>query len=232
MNDCRLVINGDISSWIYTDQTQGIAPGEGVEFVFDMNVPEEINNGEYFGDIKVSCTEVSKSQEVVVVIPSGLQSIDVRDIKHEGNILNISYVFDSSNVVGESTSVEIWLIDSEDIEVGRFIDSFSLNKQFIERNVMFEFSSDIAGVYSVYFALSSDSDNYVKQSVVLGKGSVTGDVVLDGGKGRIVGYVVFVLMLILIIIFMIYYTKKSSKKSHHSHKSKNKWLLRKKGWFH
>ena len=40
LNNCRLKANGEISSWIYSTEISGIAPGENKNFVFDLNVPE------------------------------------------------------------------------------------------------------------------------------------------------------------------------------------------------
>ena len=62
-------------------------------------------------------------------------------------------------------------------------------------------------------ALSSDLNNSIKQTVVLGKTkSIAGLAILDTPKARIIGYIIFTLIIILGIIFIIKgYGKKDKK---------------------
>jgi len=203
LNKCKLKIRGEISSWIYSDQIEGIAPGQNFDFVFDLNIPEGIEKGDYLGELEISCDEFNESQEIKVIIAGGLQLIEIKEIKHEKQGLEVSYSFDNSGIIGEEVSVEIWITDDQGTEIKRYMDSFSINRdEVIERNILIDIPSDLIGIYSVYFALSSDLENYVKQNIVLGKAVSGGFAVFDTTTGKVVGYVVFGLMVLGILYFV------------------------------
>jgi len=226
LNNCMLIIKGEISSWAYSTQIEGVAPGENIDFMFDINVPEEVEAKDYSGELEIKCDEGSDSQDVKVRIPGGLQLVKVGEIIHEKDILNVSYTFDRGNLIGEEASVEIWIVNEDGVEVRRFIDSFGINRDgVIERNVLIELPEDLAGIYSVYFALSSDLDNYARKAVVLGKSRGTGFAIFDSSGGKMAGYVVFLLIVGVGIFFIL---KGHREKTHKVHKSENKWLFRKK----
>ncbi|GAG26268.1 unnamed protein product, partial [marine sediment metagenome] len=131
------------------------------------------------------------------------------------------YNFDNSYVIGDMAFVDIWIEDSEGYEIERIQDVFDITKEgLIERNVEIKF--DGSGVYYVYFALSDDLENFVKESVVLGKTQATGLIVLNTLKSKMSVYIGF-LILIGIAVFFIW-------KRHGKTKSpKHHWLIRKNG---
>ena len=213
LNNCRIIIEGDFSSWFYSSQIGGIAPGQNIDFVFDLNIPEGVELGEYFGKIIVDCNEIIDEQEITVKIPHGLQLIEIKEIVSEKNNLNISYKFDNSDFIGETVSVEIWVFDEEEVEVSRYIDTFPINKDgLIERNILVELPAGLVGIYGVYFALSSNLDDFEKQTVVLGKSSATGFMVLGDDSGKNIGYFIFLLIVGLVVFFIYRRSKKESLK--------------------
>ncbi len=205
LNNCKLVINGDISSWIRTTQVEGIAPGQSIDFVFDLTIPEEVQSGDYNGELEIKCDENSDKQEMSISIPEGLQVIKINEISHEEDGLNISYDFDHSSFIGDSISVEIWIVNEDGVEVKRVTDSFDINKDgVIKRDVLMELPEDLAGIYSVYFALSSELNNFVRQSVVLGKSVGTVRAVLgEDSGGKAIAYGLFIIVVIAGIFFIV-----------------------------
>lgn len=220
LNNCRLIAKGDIISWIYSSQKQGIAPGENIDFNFDLNIPEEIEKKDYNGELEVKCDEGNDVQIVVVSIP-GLGSITIKNISQEKDILRINYDFDSSNFIGEETSVDIWIVNNDGIEVKRVQDSFPVNKDGATHRILEIDASDLSGIYDIYFALSDNLNNFIRQSVVLGKSGVTGFVVFDTDRGKLTIYIIF-LAIIAIAIFFIW------KRHGKAETPKNNGLLRKK----
>ncbi len=87
---------------------------------------------------------------------------------------------------------------------------------------------DLAGVYFIYFAFSSDLDNFVRKSVVLGKSRTLGGVFIEGIKGKMTLYVLFLLILGVGVFFI---WRRHKENSPHVNKTKNRWLLKKKGFF-
>ena len=229
LNNCRLKVSGDLSSWIYSTQIEGIAPGENIDFIFDINIPEGIDGGDYLGELEISCDEGISSQEINVGIPEGLKIIKISSIVNEEDGLNINYNFDNSNIIGEEVSVEIWMEDETGSEINRIYDDFSINKDgLIERSVIMELPEDLTGIYYIYFALTSDLDDFVRQSIVLGETLTTGRVILGNTRNDIISYVAFVIIIFAGLVFTIVRHKKHVVKSEKKKgKKKNKWLLRK-----
>jgi len=221
LNNCRLIVKGEISSWANSNIIEGIAPGENKDFNFDINVPEEIVAGDYSGELEIKCDESNDIQNVLVSIP-GLGSIKIKDIQQEENILRVIYEFDNSNIIGESVLVDIWLEDGEGYGITRFQDVFNINRDgLIERTIEFELEN-VAGIYYVYLALSDDLDNFVRESVVLGEAEGTGFVVFDTDGGKFGVYIVFLLVL-GIAVFLIW------RRHGKAEPSKHHWFFGKKG---
>jgi photosystem II stability/assembly factor-like uncharacterized protein len=178
LNNCRLVFNGSTSSWISSNQIEGVAPGESVNFVLDINIPEDLEEGEYRGNVEVRCDESSLFKEFKIVFPKGSRYAILQSIIQKDNLLNISYIFNSFSVVGDQASVEIWVVNQDNIEIKRVVDNFEISgEEIILREIILEIPEELSGIYNVYVALSSDLANYDRESVVLGKSSVTGRVI-------------------------------------------------------
>jgi hypothetical protein len=223
LNNCRLISKGDISSWIYSTNIYGIAPGQNVNFIFDLNVPEEIATEINTGILEIKCEEASHTQNISVSMPKEAGLIEIKDVNQEDGILKINYVFDSSKFVGDNIDINIWLADENGTEIKRIADKSPLNTGgFIERNVEMQLPEDlVGGVYFIYFAFSNDEGSFIKKSVVLG---VTGRAVLDSEKGKFWVYILFLLILAVAIFFIW----RRHGREENSNSSKHKWLLRKK----
>ena len=64
LNKCKLIASGEISSWTYSTQIEGIAFGQEVDFEFNLNVPEETEPGDYSGELEVNCDEGTNIQNI------------------------------------------------------------------------------------------------------------------------------------------------------------------------
>ncbi len=201
LNNCRLIVQGEISSWIYSKDIFGIAPGENKNFVFDLNVPDRTMEIDYSGGISINCDEASHEQKIKISIPKGLQSIKIKEIKKDKNSLNIIYTYEGD--VGK-VDVEIWMSNGNNVEYKRIKDSFSAEGGIIERTVVIDIPEDLAGIYSVYIALSSDLNNSIRESVVLGETSTTGFAIFDQPRNKTIAYAVFILIILGGILFIIF----------------------------
>ncbi|MAG50655.1 hypothetical protein CL621_03390 [archaeon] len=221
LNKCKLSIKGDLNNWIYSNILEGIAPGENLDFIFNINVPESIQPGDYSGELEVKCDEGINVQEIVVSIP-GFSGVKINELVQEGKTLTINYNFDNSNFIGDFVLIDIWIVDEAGIEINRIQDEFEINKDgLIERVVELDVGG-LSGVYYVYFALSSDLEESIKQSILLGNKGLTGFAILDNTRNKVMVYAVF-LILIGAVVFLIW--RRHGKKEHKS-KVKHPWLLR------
>ena len=235
-------INGEIDYMIQNDYTeiinQGVVnSGEEVNFRLPENSIEgpwritatynDISINRPFRVGKLEKAEIKPegdNQEISGSIPKGL--VEIKEVVNEKDGLMVSYIFDNSNVVGEEVVVEIWIVDERGIEIKRVKDAFSINKDdLIERNIKIELPSNLVGIYSIYFALDSNLDDFVKQSVVLGKSSTTGFTTFDTLGGETTAYAVFVLVIILGTFFI---WRRHRKEGPYAHKISKVWFWRKK----
>ena len=201
LNNCKLLAIGDIKSWFYNEQINGIAPGENANFIFNLNVPEEIEEKDYFGKLIVICDEKNQSQEIIVTVLKRLGSIIIDEIKQENKDLNISYFYNGT--VGENVAIEIWIENDEGLEIKRITDSFIIENELTKRNILMELPDNLIGIYYIHFALSTDLDNFIRQSIVLGKPVTTGFGVFNEFNRKIVGYLTFVIIILIGIFFII-----------------------------
>ena len=143
--------------------------------------------------------------------------IHIKDVQNHDNFLNISYTFNNENFIGQDISIDIWVIDENNLEIKRFKDFFPINKQdIIERNLFLELPKDSTGIYSIYLALSDDLDNFVKQNIILGKSSSTGFVIFGESKGKVIVYIIFLIIILIGIIMIIKNRKKDKQKTKQS----------------
>ncbi|VVB78210.1 Uncharacterised protein [uncultured archaeon] len=215
LNNCRLVAKGEIAQWIYSSDDLGIAPGESVDFDFNLNVPDGTSEKEYVGELELRCDEKSYSQELSVNIAKGLRTIKVSEVSQEKFGLNISYSFDNTDFIGEYAEVKIWISDSNGNEIKNKSDVFLINKNgLINRNVLVSLPENLEGMYYIYLAISPDFDNYSKQSIILKSAPITGNAVFDQPGNKLIGYAIFLLIILIGIFFIIKgYGARDKKKS-------------------
>ncbi len=202
LNSCRLRAKGYAGSWIYCDDIKGFSPGEKSEFVFKVNIPDNINESSYSGKLIIVCEERDFEQDFNVTIQeTGVQIVDIKQGK---NKLLINYTFDASKTLEDSVSIDIWLTDEEGNELKRMKDSFNVNKLDLNyRNIVFQLKDITPGIYNIYFAPSNDLSNFVKQSIVLSEKSVTGEAILGTTNSKGIIYIIFV-VIIVIVVFLIF----------------------------
>ena len=157
--------------------------------------------GNAINEINSTFINLTKEIKVSEDLNKGFDGISVKSMKQQGDAMNISYVFDNSNFIGNEVDVNIWIENSSQIEIKRVNDYFSINQEgLIERDVQIDLACLPQDNYSVYFSLGSNKP--VKESVILGS-SITGNTILDQPKNKWIGYVVFIFVILAGIFFII-----------------------------
>jgi hypothetical protein len=129
--------------------------------------------------------------------------IEIENLSYENGKINLTYIFDNSALIGDKTSVEVWISNESGNEINRVYDIFSINRDPpIKRDLLIEIEPE-EGVYFINLALSSDLNNYIKKSIVLSDTKTTGRVILDSPKGKVMSYILFVLVIAVSIFFII-----------------------------
>jgi hypothetical protein len=131
----------------------------------------------------------------------------VPSLEEDEQVLTISYSVNNSGVIGDSISVELWLIDDNEIEQARVVDGpFNINKDgVIERNVSMKLPLNLTGIFAVYLAPSYDLNYFARGSVILKEETpeVTGRVIFSNSRGKTIAYVIFLLVLFGFVIYRL-----------------------------
>ena len=214
LNNCKLIPK-KLESWMYSSQTHSIQSGEKVIFSFDVDVPEETEQGDYLTELELNCKEGSFLREFTINVINGFEAIEIKEIKEKNKILNVSYIFNNKDFIGESVLVEIWIENSDNVEIKRVVDMFPINKdKLIERSVLINLKEQPAGIYIIYFAISSDLNDYLKKSFVVEESLTTGNAIFKVAKGKGIPYIIFLIIIGLGVFFIFKSYRESLQKEH------------------
>ncbi len=157
------------------------------------NVVKEING---------SFINLTKEIKISDNLTKEFDGIAVKSIEQQGDVLNITYVFDNSYFIGNEADIEIWIENQSQAEVKRNSDYFSIDREgLIERNVLINFGGLPNGSYNIYFSFG-DGNKAAKESIIL-ESSITGKTILDEPRNKWAGYIIFILVIIAGVFFII-----------------------------
>ncbi len=203
VTNCLLLITGEKSDWTKNEETKDILAQTDINFNLKITIPEETEIDDYPLTLQLTCDQESNFKEISIAVTKGINAIKVREIKSEKRNLNILYTFDNSKFIGESTYVEIWILNPEGFEIKRLQDRFSIKTDnLILRNIDIELEENPKGVYGIFFSHPSDLENYIKKSVILGKSGTSGNAVFKIVKGKGFPYAIFLLIISIGIFFI------------------------------
>ncbi len=203
VTNCLLLITGEKSDWTKNEETKDILAQTDINFNLKITIPEETEIDDYPLTLQLTCDQESNFKEISIAVTKGVNAIKVREIKSEKRNLNILYTFDNSKFIGESTYVEIWILNPEGFEIKRLQDRFSIKTDnLILRNIDIELEENPKGVYGIFFSHPSDLENYIKKSVILGKSGTSGNAVFKIVKGKGFPYAIFLLIISIGIFFI------------------------------
>ncbi|MBD3252394.1 hypothetical protein GF386_01550 [Candidatus Pacearchaeota archaeon] len=138
---------------------------------------------------------------IISVNASEMDYLEIRNLSLEEGILNVSYVFDNSGFIGDSVSIDIFIVNETGV-VYSYRDGFSINKDsMIEREFAVDITRISSGEYYVMIGLVGHKE-FIEKKIVLGEPSLTGNVIIDNPFYKKIGYVVF-LLIVVIVIFLV-----------------------------
>jgi hypothetical protein len=130
--------------------------------------------------------------------------LNLNNLVLEKNNLSINYSFDNRDFIGDSVEISLWVINESGSEVKRIEDSFPINKQgLINRQVSIGLPKHLSGNCSVYIAVSSEPNNFIKESFNIEELSkITGNAVSAFGMNVTINYLAIFVLIIIILIFL------------------------------
>ncbi len=199
--NCKLLPKS-LAEWISNTQIENIFPNKKVNFELELNIPPT-NPGVYEAEVEIKCDEEFPSETKKFNINVlGQKSLEIVEISEKNKKINVSYVFNNENFFGDTVFVEIWVENSDGFEIKRVIDSFPIRKDsLIERSELIDLD-EVTGIYDVYIALSSDLDNYLKESIIVGESFISGRGIIKVAKGKGFPYLIFLLIIGIGVFFI------------------------------
>jgi len=203
LTNCALILTSEKQNWINSDETKNIPADSNMDFNFKLNIPEDALIQEYPLGLQLSCDQSSTSIQTSISITNGVDAIKIRELSSDKNFLNIIYTFDNQGFIGESTYVEIWVNNPDGFEINRIKDQFSINNDnLIVRDVKIDLKENPKGVYAVFMSHPTDSKNYIKKSVILGKSKTSGNAIFNVTEGKGIPYLGFLLFIAIGTFFI------------------------------
>jgi len=213
---CNLKFTGDYASWIsFNENNADINLGGQKEFIFNVSVPEDTNEGSYSLSVSVECAQISESKTFVVNVLNEKLGLDILSIERtsKGRV-RIDYSLKELSGENQTVGINFSILNS----AGQEVSNASANKN-ISANLMKEFKIYIPINKSLEgnLTLSAifDSSIYsssVKEPIVLGA-PVGGFAIFEGiGTGSIIILAVVVLSLIVLFVIVRRIRKKPKNK--------------------
>ena len=158
LNECKLNVEGDMQEWVSSRQVESLSSGEKLEFLFNLNLPQNLESREYVSNVVIVCNEVESVKEFRVNVLNSDFSILIKSYERIGDILRVDYLVEDFS--GESREVEI-AYSLRDVS-GEVITSGS-ESVFVEGGSIKDFVLDIElpkgieGDFDLIFGSSEDN---------------------------------------------------------------------------
>lgn len=206
LNNCKLVGKGEYSSWISGRANKGLAAGEIVDFVFNLNAPSDVAPGNYNVGVALQCKEGEYEKTFKVTIVQAKLGLKINEIKTQVGMLQISYSLQDLSDSAQSVNLEFALIDEFNVEIIKDSKIVELGKGEVkEENVIMTIPDNLVGEYTLVLNADSEAASVVsREKVLLGSsGATTGFALLSQSGQRIVPIVIIAIIILVAGYFII-----------------------------
>ena len=196
LNKCKLTTNKESSSWIYSTVMEDIGPGQTKDFIFDLNIPEFIDSGEYVIPLIVKCEEINKTTNLSITILEKKINFEIIKFEREGKgKLKTKYYLEELSGVEQNVKIQFLLFDEENEMVAEITET-----KIISPNSKEEFETVIPiSVYlrgNLNLLVSMNSEIYsttIEDELILG--SPTTGLAIFGESGNGENLIIFFMLL-------------------------------------
>ena len=200
LNDCLFRSQGEYASWVPKTEAKGLAAGEEYVFVFDVNIPENLEVGEYPLEILLKCSELNETAMLFVEVTG--KQIDFRLINverlEEGSV---SVKYTMKELVGKSHEVELQFLifdldNKKEAEVNEAKQISAGSEREFE--TIIPIREELEGELSLLVNLNSETYSaFVQENIVLGSRRATGLAIFgdEGAKDSFVSGLIIVLFI-------------------------------------
>jgi len=128
LNKCKLITNKESSSWIYSTVMEDIGPGQTKDFIFDLNIPEFIDSGEYAIPLIVQCEEINKTINLSITILEKKINFEIIKFEREGkDKLKTRYYLEELSGVEQNVELQFLLFDEDNEKVAEMAETKTIS---------------------------------------------------------------------------------------------------------
>ncbi len=199
LNDCVFGSSGDLSSWITATDSFGLAAGEEYEIVFDVNIPEDIEAGNYDLEVNLICQEANGTEDFSVEVVDKTLDFEFVNIERDGEeSVRVDYTLEELSGENQDVGLEFLLFDMNDKRVARFNDTM-----FVAADSLGSYTSyipipaELEGELRLLVNVNSETySGFVQENLVLG-GALSGYTIFDriGDSDNFVSVILVILFL-------------------------------------
>ncbi|MBU1027693.1 MAG: hypothetical protein KKF48_01480, partial [Nanoarchaeota archaeon] len=209
LNTCKFKGNGEFSSWISSSESlRNLAAGEEYDFIFDLNVPDDVETGLYNLEIKLDCKEINKTTGFVVEVVDkeiGFELIKVEREKKDQ--IKILYSLQELSNLDQKVELQFLLFGSNGekvAELEEFKELLTNSEQEFESFILID--SFLEGELNLLININSETySGFVQENLVLGAPATGLPILGDlGTRDNIVS----VIMVVLFLIFAFFVVRK------------------------
>ena len=202
LNKCKLSGFGDYGSWITSGDMKDLSIGQKAEFLFNLDLPKEIQPGTYKVGFSIICQETTKSSEIDAEIIQKKLAVEMNDAKRlENGNLKINYSLVELSGEIQEVDVQIMLMGSKGVKIAE-----TNEKRIIQANSaetfesILEIPADIeeGNLNLLINANSKTASAFVQEYVLLERGSLSGLSIFDGENS---GNIVSAVLVLAFIVF-------------------------------
>lgn len=200
LNDCTFASTGDLSDWIDHTETKDLSAGEEYSIIFDVNIPEKIETGEYTLSVEFVCKETNTSSSFVVEIISKTINFELTNAeKEDEETVKVDYSLEELSGKDQNIGVQFLIFDSEGKKVSETNETKFLSGGSREEfSTLISITKGLTGELKLLININSDTySGFIEESIFLGS-SITGYSLFDrlSGKGNLISLIIILLFLI------------------------------------
>ncbi|MFH1787290.1 MAG: hypothetical protein ABH811_00660 [archaeon] len=217
LNDCKVKGEGNYASWVSSDEIKDLAAGEEHDFVFNLNVPENVVTSKYDLIVLLDCQEISEASSFVAEIIEKKLNFELIKVERESNDqVKIIYSIEELSNVEQKVELQFLLFDSNNeksIESKETKTISAGSKEDFETFILID--SSLEGDLSLLVNLNSETySTFVQENIVLGS-PISGFAVF--GNASSTDGVISIGLIALFLVFVFFVIRRILK-----HKKKKK----------
>lgn len=215
LNDCVFRSFGENTDWITYSETKGLAAGEEYEFIFDVNIPEEIVSRKYNLGVLLACKETNTSASFVVEVIEKTLNFELINVERNGaESIRVDYSIEDISGKDQEVTLEFLLFDSDKKKVAELSE-----KRFVKAGSKENFLSflsipqNLEGQLGLLINVNSETySGFVQENIMLGR-SISGFSIFDrlGDTDNFVS--IFLVILFLVFCFFVVRKIRSRRKA-------------------